>query len=120
VVERNHPNVAGSRNRLVRVSARGEIRQEVERDDWHPFGVVCEQKTGQASVVDYGKRLIRVPLDKDPLEPLPIAAMAVAIGSNSGQIWTATKDEIIRLKYGVAVVRTRFGKPAGQGWLAAL
>jgi len=121
VVERRHPQVAGSRARLLRISARGEILQETERENWNPFGVACEPKTGVAWVVDAHKGLVRVPRDQDPLEPLPIPAMAIAIGSKSGQIWTATSEEVLRLDAnGVAVVRIPFEKPSGQVWLASI
>jgi hypothetical protein len=119
LVERKHPQVAASRGRVVRVSSDGEIRQSLERDDWNPFGVACEPGTGQAWVVDLRKALVRVPIGEDPREPLPIPALAVAIGSNSGQIWVATRDHVIRLKYGVPVVRFSLGKPSGQVWLSA-
>ena len=72
-----------------------------------------------AWVVDMGKGLVRVPRDQDALEPLPIRALAIAIGSTSGQIWTATANEILRIDgNGVAAVRTPFGKPSGQVWMA--
>jgi hypothetical protein len=119
LAERKHPQVAGSRSRLVRVSTKGEIRQTVERDDWNPFGVACEPGTRQAWVVDLGKALVRVPRGEAPREPIPIPALAVAIGGESGQIWVATPDQILRLKFGVAVVKIALGKPSGQVWLAA-
>jgi hypothetical protein len=120
VIERRHPQVAGSRARLLRISLRGEILQAVERENWNPMGVACEPKTSMAWVVDIGKGLVRVPRDQDPLEPLPIPALAIAIGSKSGQIWTAKENEILRLDAnGVAVVRIPFEKPSGQVWLAS-
>ena len=120
VIERRHPQVAGSRARLLRISARGEILQEVERANWNPMGVACEPKTSMAWVVDMHKGLIRVPRNQDPLEPLPIPALAIAISSTSGQIWTATENEILRLDAkGVVIVRIPFEKPSGQVWLAA-
>jgi hypothetical protein len=121
VIERRHPQVAASRARLLRISARGEILQEVERENWNPIGVACEPKTSMAWVVDMRQGLIRVPRDQAPLAPLPIAALAIAAGGESGQIWAATANEILRLGVnGVAVVRIPFAKPSGQVWLAAL
>ena len=83
------------------------------------FEVACDPGTGQAWVVDLGKALVRVPRGEQPRDPLPIPALAVAIGSKSGQISIATRDQILRLRYGVAVVKTTLGKPSGQVWLAA-
>jgi DNA-binding beta-propeller fold protein YncE len=120
VIERRHPQVAESRARLLRISARGEILQEVERENWNPIGVACEPKTSMAWVVDFRKGLVRVPRDQDPLEPLPIPALAIAIGRTSGQIWAATESEVLRIDgNGAVVVRTPFGRPSGQVWLAA-
>jgi DNA-binding beta-propeller fold protein YncE len=120
VIERRHPQVTGSSARLLRISARGEILQAVERENWNPIGVACEPKTSMAWVVDMRKGLVRVPRDQDALEPLPIPALAIAISSTSGQIWAATENEILRLDAkGVAVVKLPFEKPSGQVWLAA-
>jgi len=43
--------------------------------------------------------------------------LAVAIGGKSGQIWIAMRDQVLRLKYGIAVLKTSLGKPSGQVWL---
>jgi hypothetical protein len=74
-----------------------------------------------ARVVDMRQGLVRVPRDQAPLAPLPIAALAIATGGESGQIWAATENEILRLDAnGVALVRIPFDKPSGQVWLAAI
>jgi hypothetical protein len=119
IVERRHPDVAGSRSRLLRMTTKGEIRQTVEREDWNPIGVACEPSSGQAWVVDYRKSLVRVPIGEVARDPVPIPALAVAIGHKSGYIWVATADQVIQLKLGVPVVKTPLGKPSGQVWLAA-
>ena len=73
-----------------------------------------------AWVVNRRNGLVRVPRRQDPVEPLAIRAMAIAIGGECGQIWTATTNEILRLdNKGVTILRIPFEKPSEQVWLAA-
>lgn len=120
VVERQHPDVKGSVDRLVRLDTDGNIVKEVDLNGEVPFGVACDPKTGTAWVVGLRRNVLRVPVDGPPLPPLDIPARSVAIGPASAEIWVATEQEVLRLNdKGEPEARYRFAKPSSQSWLAA-
>jgi uncharacterized protein (TIGR03067 family) len=118
IAERRHPGVAASAALLLHLDSKGN---ELQRIDFpgDPFCVACDPETGTAWVVDYGKAIVRVGVGTQPLGRLDLAARAVAIGPETGQIWATTENEILRLdKQGKPVAKYPLGKPSGQSWIA--
>src|SRR5688572_12752477 len=77
VVERSHPDVKKSSNRLLRLDIGGSVTREIELGTSNPFGVTCDPETGIAWMVDHGKSIIRVPVEGPPLPPIPVPAIAI-------------------------------------------
>jgi hypothetical protein len=120
IVERAHPDVAKSVNRLWCLDANGEVLQSKWLDKKRPFGVACDSRTGNAWVVNFGAELLGFTRDGRELPPLPVAAVAVAVSPTNGQIWVTTKTEILKVdETGEILSRTPFGADSGQSWLAA-
>jgi hypothetical protein len=120
VVERNHPDVPGSANRVFLFDDKGRELRKVELEGRIPFGVACDAKTGTAWVVILRKGILRVPVKGEPLPLLDFPAVSIAIGSESGQVWIGTETEVLRLdKDGKVVVRYPLGRASGQSWLSA-
>jgi hypothetical protein len=82
--------------------------------------VACDPRTGIAYLVDLRSAILRFTPEGGRLPPVPIAALAVAIGEMSGQIWATTKFEVLRLdQSGAALSRSPLGSDSGQSWLSA-
>ncbi len=120
VVERNHPNVQGSANRLLLFDDKGHELKKLDLEGHNPFGVVCDSETGTAWIVILRKGILRVPVKGEPLPLLDFPAVSIAIGPDSGQIWIGTQTEVLRLdKDGKVLVRYPLGSESGQSWLSA-
>jgi hypothetical protein len=120
VVEREHPQVRNSSNRLLRLDVRGNVTREIELGTTNPFGVACDPGTGTAWMVEYGKSIVRVPVEGPPLDPIPVPATAIGIGARTGSIWVSTKEGVMKLdRDGVTTVSAAFTAPSSQTWLAA-
>jgi hypothetical protein len=120
VAEREHPNVKGSENRLLRLDAGGTVVKEVPLGARSPFCVACDPETGTAWVADFNNSLLRVPLDGPPLEPLMIPAVSVTISPQRGSVWVGTRQALFRLgKDGTELARCPLDQPSSQSWLLA-
>jgi len=118
IAERQHPDVRGSAALVLHLDSEGN---ELHRIDFpgDPFCVACDPETGTAWVVDRSKAILRIGVGAQPLGRLDLAAKAVAIGPETGQIWASTENEVLHLdKQGKPVARYPLGKPSGQSWIA--
>ncbi len=120
VVERVHPDVPDSANRLLLLDGKGGEVRRLELEGRGPFGVACDAETGTAWVVIYRKGILRVPVKGDPLPLLDFPAVSIAIGPSDGHVWIGTPNEVLRLdKEGKVLVRYALGGESGQSWLSA-
>ena len=120
VVERNHPDVPGSANRLLLFDDKGHELKKLDLEGRDPFGVACDSETGTAWVVILRKGILRVPVKGEPLPLFDFPAESISIGPDSGQIWIGTQTEMLRLdKEGKVLVRYPLGCESGQSWLSA-
>jgi 5-hydroxyisourate hydrolase-like protein (transthyretin family) len=119
IVERAHPDVARSVNRLWHRDAKGGVIKTWDLGEKPIFGVACDPKTGTAWVTSLGTDLLRFTADGNELPPLPVKARAIAISPATGQVWLTTETDIVRLD-GSDRLHTvsRFGATSGQSWLA--
>ena len=119
--ERDHPQVKGSVNRVVFVDGDGEIKKQVGREGWNPFGIVCEPRSRTAWVVNYRKSLTRVPFDGDEVQDFRMDARAVAVGVVTGDVWVTTGTDLLRIDpaTGKTLVQAPLAKPSDQSWIAA-
>ena len=120
IVERAHPNFAGSANRLWHLGANGTTIKTWELGDKLIFGVACEPNTGTAWVVSLGGEVLRFTMDGRELPALPVSARAISISPSTGQVWVTTDIEILQLDSGGRPKTLgRFESKSGQSWLAA-
>jgi beta-lactamase regulating signal transducer with metallopeptidase domain/thiol-disulfide isomerase/thioredoxin len=120
IVERGHPDVAQSVNRLWHLGANGTTIKMWELGEKRVFGVACEPKTGTAWVVSLGSEVLRFTADGRELPPLSVKARAISISPTTGRVWATTEIEVLQLD-GAAQPKTvsRFEAKSGQSWLAA-
>ncbi len=120
LVERAHPDVSPSVNRVWHVDPAGKAIQSWPMRDKLVFGIAVEPKTGTAWVTVLGKELLRFTADGRELPALPIPATAVAVSPTTGRVWVTTGSEVIGLDAeGRPAIRSPIGPKSGQAWLAA-
>jgi peroxiredoxin len=120
VVERAHPQVARSVNRVWHCDTHGGVIKTWSLGDKLIFGVACEPKSGTAWVTSLRSDLLRFTTDGNELPPLPVKARAIAISPTTGRVWLTTETEIVWLdEAGRPHTVARFGDTSGQSWLAA-
>ncbi len=121
IVERAHPQVARSMNRLWHLAADGSTIRKWDLDEKLIFGVACEPVSGTAWAVFLGSGILRITADGKELPPLPVKARAISISPTTGQVWVTTETEILRLDgAGQPKTFSRFDARSGQSWPAAL
>ena len=119
VAERDHPNVSGSVNRLLRLDRKGDLLHEVPLGIRDPFTVAYDSEN-RLVWVGGGNLLSRVSLDGDMLPPLAISARSITISATTGAVWVGTDREILRLNSnGEFDIRYSFPRGSSQSWLAA-
>ena len=120
IVERGHPDVAQSANRLWHLAADGITIKTWDLGEKHVFGVACEPQTGMAWVVSLGSEIVRFTADGQNLPPLPVQARAISISPTTGQVWATTETEILQIdEAGRPKTVSRFETKSEQSWLAA-
>ncbi len=121
LVERAHPDEAGSANRVWHVDPGGNVLHSWPMGDRLVYGVAVDPKAGTALVTVLHGELLRFHPDGRAPEPLPITgATAVAFSPTTGRVWVATESEILGLDTdGRPAVRSPIGPKSSQAWLAA-
>ncbi len=121
LVERAHPDEAGSANRVWQVDPGGKVLHSWPMGDKLVFSVAVDPKAGTAWVTVLHGGLLRFHPDGRAPEPLPItAATAVAFSPTTGRAWVATESEVLGLDAdGRPAIRSPIGPESGQAWLAA-
>jgi beta-lactamase regulating signal transducer with metallopeptidase domain/thiol-disulfide isomerase/thioredoxin len=120
IVERDHPDVSGSKNRLWLLARNGDVRQEVDLGKDGAFVIECDPKSGDAWFSGYGRGLRRVTASGELGEPLAITASNIAISPTTGDVWMATADAVLRLDgAGKVLNKVPHRAESRQAWLAA-
>ena len=100
VIERDHPDVNGSKNRLFAVDSDGQTCILVELQDIDPRSVTCATYQGDLTrilVVDGATGdLVSFNCDGELMRRYPLNAHLVAFGKDSG-LWVAGRKSIMRL-----------------------
>jgi hypothetical protein len=119
-LERSHPDVARSENRLWHLDANGGVRKVQALGEKHPFSVAFNQKTNIAWVTCPRSAILRFTSDDRELTPLAIAVHSITVSPTTGQVWAATRTELVRIgPAGQVEVRSPLERPTIQSWLAA-
>jgi protocatechuate 3,4-dioxygenase beta subunit/peroxiredoxin/DNA-binding beta-propeller fold protein YncE len=120
IVEREHPDVARSANRLWHLDSGGGVIKMWPLGEKLIFGVACDPKTGTAWVACLRSEILRFTADGRELPALPIKAVAVAVSPTTGRVWVTTETEVIELDAeGRPAIRSPLGPTSGQSWMAA-
>ena len=100
VIERDHPDVRGSRNRLFAVDPEGQTRILVELHDIDPRSVTCATYRGDLTricVIDGATGdLVSFNCDGELMRRDALNAQLVGFGVNSG-LWVAGRKSVMRL-----------------------
>jgi hypothetical protein len=120
IVERAHPDVAGSVNRIWHRDANGGTIKTWDMHENLIFGVASEPKTGAAWVTRLGGNILRFSGDGKAIAVVPVKARAVSVSPKNGRVWVTTETEILTFDganhpHPVA----RFEEPSGQSWVVA-
>lgn len=119
IAERDHPDVARSKNRLWCRDANGTVLRELDLGDSDVFVVACEPKSGVALFSGYKAGLKRVSLAGEPQEVSDYVAKSISV-SPTGEIWIATEEAVLRIdEHGDVKVNVSFDANSKQSWIAA-
>ena len=97
VLERQHSQIQASSNQLLRFDASGKLLRTVPIDEMLPMGVACHPVTGEVWVILRRTGVLRFSPDGATKQTLPLSAEGIAIGPESGAVWIATTDRVLRL-----------------------
>jgi hypothetical protein len=119
--ERDHPDVARSKNRLWLLNSDGSTKHVMDLGDLDPFVVECDPKSGAAWFAGYQTGLRRAsPAGEFVGEPLDLNVRNIAISPTTGDLWVTTTDAVLRLDAsGDILAEFKFDKPSEQSWIAA-
>lgn len=118
IAERDHPDVANSKNRLWCRSTDGTVLRQLELGETDIFVVECDPRSGDAIFSGYRSGLNRVSIGGDPQKVGDHSAKNIAVGKN-GDIWIATEEAVLRIdERGQTMATTPFSSKSGQAWVA--
>lgn len=119
-MERDHPDIPRSKNRLWLRGADGSVRQKIELGERDPFAVACDAQSGDGWLAFYGSGLQRYSTDGELVAELPYQRTALALSPTTHHLWLAAEEETICIDAsGNVLARSPHGKPTKQVWIAA-
>ena len=119
-VERDHPDIPKSKNRLWLRDADGSVRHLIELGDHHPFAVQSDPKSGVAWVSTYGSGIRQYSTEGKLVRELTVQGNATAISPTTGEIWINTEDALLRIEpAGQTIASSPHGESSRQAWFAA-
>ena len=121
VAVREHPQVAGSKNRLLKFGPKGEELAAVDLGKKVPFRVSVDPKDGSVWVAHLRQSVERFSGEGKSLADHPLTALAVQADPAGGDAWVATDTEVVRLtRRGEVTSRLSHAGKTSQAWIAAL
>ncbi|HEY1380487.1 MAG TPA: hypothetical protein VGF55_27045 [Gemmataceae bacterium] len=121
VAIREHPDVAGSRNRLLKFSPDGKELAAINLGQKIPFRVSVDPTDGSVWVAHLRKSVERFSADGKSLAEYPVEALAVQADPFGGNAWVVTPTEVQKMTPNGEVTRrvSHAGKTS-QAWIASL
>jgi DNA-binding beta-propeller fold protein YncE len=121
VAVREHPDVAGSSNRLLKFDPDGSELVTIELGQKSPFRVSVDPKDGSVWVAHLGKSVERFSADGKSLAEYAVEALAVQIDPAGGNAWVVTPTEVqVMTPTGKVTKRVGHAGKTSQAWIAAL
>ncbi len=121
VAVREHSQVAGSANELIRFDGDGEAKATIALADRCPWRVAVEPKSGHCWVAIAGRGVREyTPAGKLVAEHDVDAALGVEIDPAGDGVWVLTKTDTRLLSFaGKELRKVAHKKPTDQAWIAA-
>jgi DNA-binding beta-propeller fold protein YncE len=121
VAVREHPQVAGSSNRLLKFDANGKELAAIDLGQKGPFRVSVDPKDGSVWVAHFLKSVERFSAEGKSQAEYPVAALAVQVDPAGGDAWVVTPTEVQKMnpKGDVTMQVSHAGKTS-QAWIASL
>jgi DNA-binding beta-propeller fold protein YncE len=121
VLVRAHPQMAASRNRLLKLDPNGKELVAVELGQKMPFRVSVNPKDGSVWVANFGKSVERFSADGKPQAEFPMPALAVQVAPGEDAAWVVTRMELQKIsRKGEVVKRVRHAGKTSQAWIGSL
>lgn len=119
IAERDHPDVARSKNRLWLFDAKGAVLRKIDLEN-HIFIVACDPRTGDAFFSGYQAGFKRVSADGQPQDISDVQVTNISPSPTQDTVWVTTKQEIKKLDHaGKTILTIPFSEKSSQAWLAA-
>ncbi|MBW3600308.1 MAG: hypothetical protein KY475_23950, partial [Planctomycetes bacterium] len=116
-IERDHPDLTKSRNRLWKLDANGGVLVERDLQEQDPFAIECDPQTGEAWVATLNSGLLRCSAAGEPMGRADLKAYNLAMSSDG--LWVATEEAVLKInKAAEVIVRSPLDRPSDQAWLA--
>ena len=121
VAVREHSQVTGSRNRLLKFDAKGKELAAVDLGQKAPFRVSVDSKDGSVWVAHMRRSIERFSADGKSEAEYPVTALAVQVDAAGGHVWVVTPTHVQNMST-MGVVTTRLGHAGqtSQAWIASL
>jgi hypothetical protein len=118
---REHPQVAGSTNRLLKFDTSGKELAAIELGQKMPFRVSVDPKSGSVWVAHLRQSVERFSSDGKSEAEHPVAALALQVDAAGGDVWVVTPTEVQRITVnGGITVRASHAGITSQAWIASL
>ena len=119
LVERNHPDVPNSKNRVWLLKPDGSVSQQVEFGEQNVFGIDCDPVTGDAWICAYRGDLRKVSPAGKVSELKELQAHDISINPG-GQIWAKTAGALLKIdRSGQPLARFPWKDESKSAWLEA-
>jgi beta-lactamase regulating signal transducer with metallopeptidase domain/thiol-disulfide isomerase/thioredoxin len=116
-IERDHPDVSNSRDRLWKLNSDGTEAVMRDLDKQNPFAVECDPESGVVWVATWTGGLQKFQADGTPAGKVDVKAANLAWGR--GALWAFTETAVLKLDAaGSTVLSVPIDPPSQQGWLA--
>ncbi len=121
VAVREHPQVAGSSNRLLKFDADGKELAAVDLGEKNPFRVSVDPKDGKVWVAHFMKSVERFSADGKSEVEYPVEALTLQADPGGRDAWVVTPTEVQRMTpKGDVTHRAGHAGKTSQAWVAAL
>jgi DNA-binding beta-propeller fold protein YncE len=121
VAVREHPQIAGSSNRLLKFSADGKELAAIELGKKGPFRVSVDAKDQCVWVANFKKSIERFSTEGKSEAEFDVEALAVQVDPAGGDVWVATPTETLKMTAkGDVTKRVRHAGKTSQAWIASL
>jgi DNA-binding beta-propeller fold protein YncE len=121
VAVREHPDVAGSANRLLKFDADGKELVAIDLGKKGPFRVSVDPKDGNVWVAHFMKSVERFSADGKSQADHVVEALAVQVDPAGGDVWVVTPKEMQKMTpEGTLIKRVSHAGKTSQAWIASL